>query len=435
MNIFGFLNIILGLALFLYGLEVMDKSLAAVSGRKLPPRLKAFGAVAVVWIFGLTGGAGPNPLALFLRPAAYAPLFAAAGIVLFISAKNIRQKNLGQLPLGFALTLLGLSFAGENVRPLYDLPAFAPLARALLSPLLWLLTGVPLLLLIYFSDRVFRRLGRQLGHPCLGRHASGVEAQTAKETLDIAGLDARFLSTPTFALEQARSAAVDMAAYAKEAVVAATELLFSYEKKKGERVGELEEAVDQYEDKVGAYLLKIGAQQLRPPDSHALAVLLHAVSDIERVSDLALSIKKSAKEMKDKELRFGEATTAELRVLTNAVNDVVNTSFLAFQEEDQHLAKMVEPLAAVIDSLRDKIRKNQVKQLSKGQYTAVQGFICNDIIVSCERIASHSANIALGLLQSEDSYETHEYSRLVRLEDNGAFANEVKRLKKLYKIS
>jgi phosphate:Na+ symporter len=185
---------------------------------------------------------------------------------------------------------------------------------------------------------------------------------------------------------------------------------------------------------VGAYLLKIGAQQLQPKDSHALAVLLHAVNDFERVSDLALGIKKSAKEIKDKDLRFTDANMAELKVLTSAVNDIVNTAFLAFQEEDQRLAKMVEPLAAVIDSLREKIRKNQVKQLRKGQYTAEQGFICNDIVANCESIASHAANIALGLLQSEDSYETHEYARLVRLDDNGEFAGEVKRLKKLYKI-
>jgi phosphate:Na+ symporter len=421
MNIFGLLNIILGLALFLYGLEIMGKSLAAVSGRQLPPRFRALGAVVVVWLFGLAGTAGQNPHLMFLRPSAFAPLFAAAGIVLFISAKSIRRKNVGQIPLSFAMALLGLSFVTENIQPL-----FAPAIHVFSNPLLWSLIGAALCLLLLFWDKLKRLLGRH--------NADNMEKPAAKDTAAIAGLDARFLATPTFALGQARSAAIDMAGYAKETVALAVDLLFSYEKKKGERVVELEEAVDQYEDQVGAYLLKIGAQQLSPKDSHALAVLLHAVNDIERVSDLALSIKKSAKEMKDKDLRFGEATMSELKILTNAVNDVVNTSFLAFQEEDQRLAKMVEPLAAVIDSLRDKIRKNQVKQLRKGLYTAERGFICNDIIASCEGIASHSANLALGMLQSEDSYETHEYSRLVRLEDNGEFANEVKRLKKLYKI-
>jgi Na+/phosphate symporter len=419
MNIFGLLNIILGLALFLYGLAVMDKNLAVVLGRKLPLRLKAFSAVAAVWLFGITNGAGQSPPALFLRRSVFAPLFAAVGITLFISAKTVRRKNIGQIPLGFAVTMLGLAFVAENIKPLFGWAIFIP-------PLPWFCAGAILLLLLYFADK----LSRLFGHHA----ADNTDSPAAKEAVEITGLDARSLATPSFALEQARGAVIDMANYAKEAVAVAIALLFSYEKNNGERVVELEEMIDQYEDQVGAYLLKIGTQQLRPQDSYTLAVLLHAVNDIERVSDLALSIKKSAKEMKDRDLRFNDITMTELKILTNAVNDVVNTAFLAFQEEDQRLAKIVEPLAAVIDSLRDKIRKNQVKQLRKGSFTAERGFICNDIIANCESIASHCANLALGVLQSEDSYEAHEYARLVRLDDKGEFANEVKRLKKLYKI-
>jgi phosphate:Na+ symporter len=419
MNICGLLNIILGFVLFLYGVEVMGKSLAAVFGRKISARLKAYSAATAVCVFALLYAAGQNQPLKFLQPSAFAPLFAAVGIVLFISTNTIRRKNTGQIPLGFALVMLGLSFVVENIEKSFNLSVFA-------HPLPVFLTGALLMLLLFFADWLARRLHRA------ARHAEA-HANT-QESIEITGLETSFLATPAFALEQARSAAIDMAGYAKEAVSTAIELLFSYEKKKGERVAELEEAIDQYEDQVGAYLLKIGTQQLRPKDSHALAVLLHAIADFERISDLALGIKKSAKEIKDKELRFTEATMAELKVLTNAVNDIVNTSFLAFQEEDQRLAKMVEPLAAVIDSLREKIRNNQVKQLRKGQYTAERGFICNDIIVNCEGIASHAANIALGMLQGEESYETHEYSRHVRLGDSGEFANEVKRLKKLYKI-
>jgi phosphate:Na+ symporter len=424
MSIFGLLNIILGFALFLYGTEVMGKSLSAVSGRQLEPRLRIFGAAAIVWIFGLISVAGQNPLVMLFRPSVFAPPFAAVGIVVFISAKSNRRKNIGQIFLSFAVMLLGLSFAGENIKPLYDIPAIAPVVRVFTNPLLVFLMGALLLPLLFFADRLKRFF----------RPHDADSAETAKEAVAITGLDVRFLGTPTFALEQARSATIDMAGYAKETVVTAFGLLFSYDKKKGERVEELEEAIDQYEDRVGAYLLKIGTQQLSPQDSHALAVLLHTVGDIERVSDLALSVKKNAREMKDNDLRFTETSVSELKKLTSAVNDIVNTAFLAFQEEDQQLARMVEPLATVIESLRDKMRKSQVKQLRKGLCSMELSFICTDVIASCGYIADHCANIAIGMLQNEDSFETHEYSRLIRLEDNGEFAGEVKRLKKLYKI-
>jgi phosphate:Na+ symporter len=225
-----------------------------------------------------------------------------------------------------------------------------------------------------------------------------------------------------------------MADYAKEAVLVAIALLFAYDKKKAERVTSLEETVDFYEDKVGAYLLGIASRRMSKKDSQTMSVLLHSIGDFERISDHALSIRKSAKEMKDKEISFAEDIAAELRVLTGAVNDIVNTSFLAFQEEDIRLAEMIEPICTVIELLKEELRKNHIKRLRKGNYTIETGFIFSDIITNCGRIAAHCANIAVSMLQSEEKFDTHEYSRLVRGGEIGKYTAEVERLKKLYKL-
>ena len=129
---------------------------------------------------------------------------------------------------------------------------------------------------------------------------------------DIQILDSRFLETPGFALEQCKNAAIDMANYAKDGLFMAIDLIDKYDKKKANQVIELEQLVDHYEDELGSYLIKLSSRHLTEKDSQELSVLLHCIGDFERISDHAINIMESAKEMKEKELSFSKKAQEEL---------------------------------------------------------------------------------------------------------------------------
>lgn len=254
---------------------------------------------------------------------------------------------------------------------------------------------------------------------------------TGKEEIQI--LDARFLSTPGFALEQCRNAAVDMANYSKEALFLAIQLVDKFDSKAAERVIELENIVDHYEDELGSYLVKLSSRHLTERDSQELSVLLHCIGDFERISDHAINIMESAREMDKKELSFSKKAQEELAVFTGAIKDILNTSVLVFQEEDLKLAAMVEPLEEVIDYLSVEVKKRHIKRLRKGKCTIEMGFILSDITTNYERVSDHCSNIALCLLQlNESSFDTHEYQDNITSKDNVVFMSEVKRLKEHY---
>ena len=101
-------------------------------------------------------------------------------------------------------------------------------------------------------------------------------------------LDPRFLNTPGFALEQCKNVAVDMAEYSKEALFLAIQMIDKYDKQAAEKVVELENVVDHYEDEIGTYLVKLSSRHLTEKDSQQLSVLLHSIGDFERISDLSL---------------------------------------------------------------------------------------------------------------------------------------------------
>lgn len=252
---------------------------------------------------------------------------------------------------------------------------------------------------------------------------------------DIQILDSRFLETPGFALEQCKNAAIDMANYAKDGLFMAIDLIDKYDKKKANQVIELEQLVDHYEDELGSYLIKLSSRHLTEKDSQELSVLLHCIGDFERISDHAINIMESAKEMKEKELSFSKKAQEELATFTRAIKDIVNTSILVFQEEDLKLAMRVEPLEEVIDHLNVEVKKRHIKRLRKGKCTIEMGFILSDITTNYERVSDHCSNIALCLLQlNEDNFDTHIYQEAISGADNEEFKNEYKRLSAHYEL-
>ena len=79
------------------------------------------------------------------------------------------------------------------------------------------------------------------------------EKEQQDEERRIGALDARFLSTPTFALQQAKIAADDMAEMSKDSLEKAMQLFEEYHAEDAEEVARIENTIDRYEDQIGTY--------------------------------------------------------------------------------------------------------------------------------------------------------------------------------------
>ncbi len=248
-------------------------------------------------------------------------------------------------------------------------------------------------------------------------------------------LDSRFLSRPGLALEHCKNAAIDMANLARESLFLSIQLLESFDKKAADKVIELEELVDNYEDELGSYLVKLSSKHLTEKDSQEISVLLHSIGDFERISDHAINIMESAEEMHEKKLYFSRKAEEELKIFTEAIKDIVNTTVQVFQQEDLKLAAMVEPMEETVDNLNSEIKKRHVKRLRKGKCTIEMGFVLSDITTNYERVSDHCSNIALCLLQlNEENFGTHGFQDSMSVKDNAAFTAEVNRLKEHYQL-
>lgn len=254
-------------------------------------------------------------------------------------------------------------------------------------------------------------------------------------TADVVSIDERFLERPAFAMELCRGKVREMAELTRKSMELALEVLMEYDEKKVEEVIKMESVADRYEDVLGSYLVKLSSKNISTADSQTMSIILHSISDFERISDHAMDIVKSSEELNTKGLAFTEHAKQEIMTLCQAVKDICNLTVDSFCKDDENKATHVEPLEEVIDTLSKKVKENHIKRLQKGKCTIEMGFILEDILTGLERVSDHCSNIAVEMITIYDNdYNTHEYFKNFSSEERANFNEEYEELIKRYSI-
>ncbi len=249
-------------------------------------------------------------------------------------------------------------------------------------------------------------------------------------------LEERFLKSPGIAIEQSRRAAVDMARKSREGLFKALQTIDHFDEKTADEINALEDDCDMYEDKLGTYLVKLSGTDLPLESANEVIKLLHCIGDFERISDHAVNLLDSAREIYEKEITFSTPAMADLKVITDALSNIVDMTIAAFAGDDVAAARQVEPLEQVIDDLRDALKLRHVERLAAGKCTIELGFVFSDLLTNIERISDHCSNIAVALIQINDaSFEAHGSLNIIKNEGSAEYLAAYERFSSMYKLS
>lgn len=252
---------------------------------------------------------------------------------------------------------------------------------------------------------------------------------------EFALLDDRFLEAPSLAVEHCKQVINKMADISRESLFISMSLIGGYDEEQALRVGELETRADKYEDALGTYIMKISTKNLKKEDSEMLNVMLHCIGDFERISDYACNICDSARELQQKNMQFSPKAETELDILSSAVREAVDISFDAFKSNNKNEADKVEPLEELIDTLAVELKARHIRRLREGKCTIELGFAHSDILNNLERVADHCSNIAVDVIQSDQlEFDAHEYLDGIKNKDNQQFARDYKAYKEKYRL-
>ena len=265
-----------------------------------------------------------------------------------------------------------------------------------------------------------------------------VKNQTASEPEQIlpeklAALDERFLDSPSFAIQLCKNAVIKMAEYSKKAILLAMEVQTEYSSEKVAEVIQLEQLVDQFEDSIGTYLVKLAGKDLSMDDSHLLSVLLHCISDFERISDHAINITEAVDKLQKQGLEFTSQGKHELDSLGIAIRDILTMTQNAFSTGNTTTAADVEPLEEVIDDLVMEMKQRHIVRLRSGNCSMEAGLLLEDILTNYERLSDHCSNIAAALIEIQaDELDMHRYIDVKIKGSDPHFQKEYLRLKNIY---
>ena len=223
-------------------------------------------------------------------------------------------------------------------------------------------------------------------------------------------LDDRLLRSPSVAVAESFNVSTHMALQAQDILMLAMHLVEQYDPEGAQRVMDMEDQLDNYEDKLGTYLVKLSAQALSSQDSQIGSKILHAIGDFERLGDHAINIIKVAREIHEKRIVFSPAAQQELTTIVEALDEFLDITVRAFLNSDVELAGRVEPLEQVIDRLTAVCKDNHIRRLQKGACTIEGGFVLSDLLNNYERISDHCSNVAVAIIEVEhNSFDTHKY--------------------------
>ena len=228
-------------------------------------------------------------------------------------------------------------------------------------------------------------------------------------------LDERLLATPSMALQRSRAIAREMAEDAARALRNSLTAVFEYTPELAQSIRADEEKCDHYEDILGTYLVKLSAHQMGVEESEEATALLKSIGDFERISDHAVDVLESAEEMRDKGLTFSPGATAEFKVLSAAIREILDMSVRCFEEQDVALAARVEPLEQVIDDLKERMRTRHILRMREGTCRIETGFVLSDLLTGLERTSDHCSNIAGCVIDAaQHDLNLHETLRAAR---------------------
>ena len=261
-------------------------------------------------------------------------------------------------------------------------------------------------------------------------------AEDREDQADFDLLEERFLNYPALAIRQSYTAASGMVKKARKNIQRAIGLLDDYDDDRYSKVLEKENLIDKYEDKLGSYLMQLTGRDMTENQSKHVSILLHTISDFERLGDHAVNLSRSANELYEKKISFSDEAVYELEVLTGAVREILDLTVRSFSEENVHIALQVEPLRELIGVLCNELKSRHITRLKNGKCEMKQGFAFNNILTDFDRIGAHCSNVAVALLEIDaEDFDTHEHQKSIREMNNELYTTLYETYENKYNIN
>ena len=127
------------------GLMTLKQAIGVIMGANI-------GTTVTAWLLSLGGISGDAVWVQLLKPTSFTPVLALIGIIMYMFSKDSRKNDTGMIMLGFATLMFGMDTMSGAVSGLREVPAIRQLFVEFTNPLLGVLAGAALTAIIQSSS-------------------------------------------------------------------------------------------------------------------------------------------------------------------------------------------------------------------------------------------------------------------------------------------
>jgi phosphate:Na+ symporter len=227
-----------------------------------------------------------------------------------------------------------------------------------------------------------------------------IESENAV-TKKLVYLDPSIMQMPSIAVTQAQRELDRMGRMALENLQLALETFFSGDTSKAENVLEVEDTLDYLNHNITTWLVRIRGLKLTDADMERLGVMLHTVSDMERIGDHAENIVEYAMFEDKYGTKISQAAIDELRELSEATIETITLALKIFKNRDTSLLHDIDRLEQRVDDMAIECVENHIQRLQDEVCDPRGGVMFTDMVTDLERCADHADNIAYSILGNQ----------------------------------
>ena len=217
--------------------------------------------------------------------------------------------------------------------------------------------------------------------------------------------------SPAVAVAEASKAVAFMGSIALKNFARCTNVLLGKEENLA-LIDSDEECLDQFADRADRFLIGLSKMVETEADDRQLDMLMQTVPNFERIGDYATNMVELAQRLKDDNASFSGSAVEELKLLSTAVNEILDITLDAFTSNDNMKAKSIEPLEETIDDMVLILRNRHTKRLKAGTCSVASGLVFMEALTYFERASDQCSSIAVMMLAREDHdilLNHHEY--------------------------
>ncbi|MBQ8412941.1 MAG: Na/Pi cotransporter family protein [Lachnospiraceae bacterium] len=252
---------------------------------------------------------------------------------------------------------------------------------------------------------------------------------------ELAALDSKLMITPPVALAEVTKIAVNMAEIAKENVALSLQQFKDFDAEVSAQINEAEDKLDCFTDKADNYLIELSSHIKNAADKRQHTMLMQCIRDIERIGDYASNFDELAKKKADTEVKFSKIAKKEFAVISDAINEILRLTIEAMTDENDYVARRIEPLEEVIDDMVLLLKNRHTDRLCEGVCSINGGLIFMDVLTYLERTADQCSTIAMLLLgknNDEISQNHHMYMQALHNSSDQSYLAEQENRKAQY---